>query len=124
MRFAVFALAAAVPLAGVAAPVQAQEATRVSSAAITTGDYADAEKVLMRELRIHPGRPELLLNLAAVYAHTGRADQARALYRQVLAQENVLMDMRNQSSFGSHALAEAGLRRLDRREASPATAAN
>ena len=115
MRVALAGMALFAPLALLAAPAQAQshDGDSVASAAIAQGDYAGAEKTLLQELRIHPGRPELMINLATVYAKTGRKAEARALFRQVLAQDNVLMDLSPDRTAGSHALAVAGLRRLD-----------
>lgn len=104
---------AAVPLVALALPASAQD-RGLATTQIATGAYADAEKALAAELRIYPNRPELLLNLAAVYAKTGRAAQARALYGAVLAQDDVLMDLPADRTAGSHAIARTGLARLDR----------
>ncbi len=110
MRAALFILAA-VPLAALVQPAAAQDRA-LATTQIVSGDYATAEKALGAELRIYPNRPELLLNLAAVYAKTGRAAQARALYSQVLAQDDVLMDLPAARVAGSHAVARTGLSRL------------
>jgi thioredoxin-like negative regulator of GroEL len=110
MRIAIVLLAAA-PLLAVL-PAQAQDSA-VASTQIAQGDFAQAESKLLAELRIHPGRPELLLNLAAVYAKTGRVDAARGLYTKVLSTDDVLMDLSVDRTAGSHALAQSGLRRLD-----------
>jgi thioredoxin-like negative regulator of GroEL len=114
MRAVLAGLALLAPLAFAPMPAQAQNGDRVASAAIAKGDFAGAERMLVQELRIHPDRPELLLNLAAVYANTGRSSDARALYRRVLAQNDVLMDLSPDRTAGSHAIAVAGLRQLDR----------
>lgn len=113
MRAVLSVLVLAAPLALISAPAQATDGDRVASSAIEQGDFAGAERILLQELRIHPGRPELLLNLATVYSRTGRQAEARALYRQVLAQSDVLMDLSADRTAGSHAVAVAGLRRLD-----------
>lgn len=110
MRIGLVLLAAA-PLVA-ALPAQAQDSA-VASTHIVQGDYARAESKLLAELRIHPGRPELLLNLAAVYAKTGRVGEARSLYTKILSKDDVLMDLSAEQSAGSHALAQRGLRRLD-----------
>lgn len=110
MRIGLYLLAAA-PLF-VIVPAQAQDSA-VASTQIAQGDYSQAESKLMAELRIHPGRPELLLNLAAVYSKTGRTDAARSLYTKVLSSDDVLMDLSVDKTAGSHALAQRGLRRLD-----------
>lgn len=113
MGIAFLRLAAVAPLFLLAVPAHAQDTTAAASAAITNGAYAKAEKALLQELRIHPNRPELLLNLAAVYASTGRERDARAIYNRVLAQDDVLMDLPTAQTAGSHAIAQTGLRRLD-----------
>jgi len=105
-----FILLAAAPFAA-AVPAQAQDSA-VASTAIEQGAYDEAEAKLLSELRIHPKRPELLLNLAAVYAKTGRTAEARALYDRVLAQDEVLMDLASRRTVGSHAVAHTGLRKL------------
>ncbi|AQR75628.1 tetratricopeptide repeat protein [Sphingomonas sp. LM7] len=106
-----FLLLAAAPLFA-ALPAQAQDSA-VASTQIAQGEYSQAESALLAELRIHPGRPELMLNLAAVYAKTGRAVEARSLYTKVLSTDDVLMDLTVDRTAGSHALAQRGLRRLD-----------
>lgn len=113
MRIALVTLGFAAPLMLAPLPAQAQDGDQVASTAIARGAWADAEKVLIKELRIHPGRPELLINLAAVYAKTGRDAEARALYAQVLGQREVLMDLTPEQTAGSHAIARTGLRRLE-----------
>ncbi|MES2442272.1 MAG: tetratricopeptide repeat protein [Pseudomonadota bacterium] len=112
MRFAPCFLLAA-PLLAIAAPAHAQEFETVASTTIERGDYRTAEKLLTQEVRRHGTRPEFMLNLAAVYVHTGRAAEARALYQQVLARPDVAMELVNESAAGSHAIARAGLRRLE-----------
>ncbi len=102
---------AAAPLLFTALPARAQDPA-VASAAIAAGDYASAENALASELRIHPNRPELLLNLAAVYANTGRTSEARALYRKVLDQREVLMDLTPEKTASSYAVAYTGLKRI------------
>lgn len=115
MRVVLASMALVAPLALLATPAQAQSfyGDRVAAVAIAQGDFAGAERTLLQELRIHPNRPELLLNLAAVYAKTGRPGEARNLYRRVLTQDDVLMDLSADRTAGSHAVATAGLRRLD-----------
>lgn len=110
MRFALVILAAA-PLVA-ALPVHAQDSS-VASTQIVQGDYSAAEAKLLDALRASPERPELLLNLAAVYAKTGRTNEARSLYTRVLSSDNVLMDLSAQRTAGSHAIAQRGLSRLD-----------
>jgi tetratricopeptide (TPR) repeat protein len=114
MRIALIGLGGLASLAA-AMPASAQEqmADPAAKAAIVQGNYDVAERRLLQELRIYPGRPELLLNLAAVYSKTGRYGEARNLYQRVLTQDDVLMDLSADQTAGSHALAQTGLRRLD-----------
>jgi hypothetical protein len=105
-----FLLYAVAPLAA-ALPAHAQDSA-VASTQIHEGEHAAAETRLLAEMRIHPNRPELLLNLATVYARTDRADAARALYQRVLAQDDVVMTLAADRTAGSHAIARTGLRRL------------
>ena len=114
MRTALIVLAAA-PFALAALPAQAQrpDGDPVASAAIQHGQYAQAERQLTAQLRQNPGAPELLLNLAAIYAETGRATEARDLYRQVLAQRNFEMDLPGDRQSTSYAVANKGLQRVN-----------
>ena len=77
-------LAPALAAMGIAASAHAQDA-QYAHAAIESGKLPQAERALTRETRAGSREPEVLLNLAAVYAMTDRADAARALYSRVLA---------------------------------------
>lgn len=80
--------------------------------AIVASDYTTAEARLMRERAVHPKEPSVLLNLAFVYAQTGRANEAQALYRSALNADNVLMEVPGESVPGwSHDIAQKGLGR-------------
>ncbi len=96
---------------GAAMPAVARD--RTGFKAIASGDMAGAERVLLAERRIYPDRPELMLNLAAVYARTGRATDARDLYRAVLDQPTVVLDTPSGATASSHTLATSALTRLD-----------
>ncbi|RYD49730.1 MAG: tetratricopeptide repeat protein [Sphingomonadales bacterium] len=104
----VLLLAATAPFFLAALPASADD--RDIAAAISVGAYTDAEQALNAQLRANPGLPELLLNLAAVYAKTGRDSEARAIYAQVLAQRDVMMDLPSGKIAGSHAIATTGLK--------------
>ncbi|WP_294212589.1 tetratricopeptide repeat protein [uncultured Sphingomonas sp.] len=93
-----------------AVPAMAKD--RVGYQAIAAGSLTQAEQTIDAERAIFPDRPELMLNLAAVYARTGRDAQARALYSDVLARDAVAMDLADGSVQSSHALAQKGLMRL------------
>jgi Flp pilus assembly protein TadD len=110
MRTALIVLAAA-PFALAALPAQAQRdnGDPVASAAIFNGNLSQAEQQLNNRLRLDPDQPELLLNLAAVYAQTGRTSEARALYIRVLQQRDYEMDLSADRVSTSHAVANKGL---------------
>lgn len=95
----------------VASPVMAGSATakdRTGYRAIAAGDLAKAERNLVAERRIFPQRPELMLNLAAVYARTGRVAEARALYDAALIAPAVELDVAGGNVASSHDVARAG----------------
>ena len=85
---------------------------RMGFQAINAGDLTAAEQTLVAERRIYPQRPELMVNLAAVYDRTGRTAEARALYQAVLAAEEVELALPNGAAASSHLLASTGLARL------------
>ncbi len=94
--------------------VQAQAVEQPNAhLAIAAGDYDSAESQLIAEQRIFPARPEVMLNLAAVYAKTGRVSEARALYNRVLALKPVAMDVADGQVAASHIVARRGIRLLD-----------
>lgn len=95
-----------------AAASGAAAADRTAASAIVAHDYLKAEHTLVAERRIFPKRPELMLNLAAVYRQTGRTAEAQALYADVLRRENLPMDMLDQRVVSSHAIARAQLSQL------------
>lgn len=107
------ALAVAAATVGLAIPAAAQNGPiRTAHDAFAQGDYTRAERLLTAEQRIFPNSPEVLVNLAAVYARTGRAQQAAALYQQVLSRGDVLLDLGTDRTVSSHAIATIGLQRV------------
>ena len=81
---------------------------------IMKGDYVAAERIIRDQAKMFPGDPDLLLNLASVYRHTGRVSEARALYRAVLARPDDMMDLPNTAApQTAHALARAALGSMD-----------
>lgn len=80
--------------------------------AIAHGNLAAAEAQIASERRLFRQDPDLLLNLAYVYARTGRVEQARALYGDVLARPAEDVDLANGDSIDSHVAARAGLLRI------------
>lgn len=92
------------------AHAQSQE-QRYGFNAIQRDDLAGAEARLVAQRLQEPNEPSVLINLAHVYAKTGRMGQAEALYRQVLAGDNVLMLTGERHQLWSHDLAQRGLDR-------------
>ena len=87
-------------------------ADRTGYTAIAAGDLSQAERTLSAERAIFPRRPEVLLNLAAVYARTNRTAQARALYDDVLTAAPVALEVADGGTMSSHDVAQRGLSRL------------
>jgi Flp pilus assembly protein TadD len=96
----------------VAAASPALASDRTGYQAIAAGDYQKAEETLVQERRIFPRRPELMINLATVYARTGRTSEAANLYRTALQVDPVDMAMPNGMVTSSHDVARRGLNRL------------
>lgn len=94
-----------------------------SAAAATPTDYghdlikarqlAAAERELEARRAQEPDEPSLLINIAYIYAKTGRAADAASAYERVLALPDVLLALGNGKPRWSHALANRGLGRPD-----------
>ena len=113
MRIALASIVLAAPLALVPAAHAQVRADPYAQVAIQSGDYQLAEHKLLAEQRIYPAKPEVLLNLAAVYSKTGRHAEARELYHRVLTLDPVAMDVADGQVAASHLVAGRGLRLLD-----------
>lgn len=113
MRIVLASIVLAAPLALIpAAQGQVREGP-YAHAAIQAGDYALAERKLLAEQKVFPAKPEILLNLAALYTKTGRHAEARAIYNRVLALNPVAMDVASGEVAPSHLIASRGLSILD-----------
>jgi thioredoxin-like negative regulator of GroEL len=83
--------------------------------AIKNHDWTTAEQQLKADLQQEPGNLSRQLNLAWVYAQTGRKDEAAALYRDILRR-----DRDRVASLSGHdgtpigPLAQRGLEMLNR----------
>lgn len=110
MRNSLLLAAVAVSLAAGTASAQTQE-QRYGFNAIQRADMAGAEARLQAARLEQPNEPSVLINLAHVYWKTGRTAEAEALYRQVLATDNVLMLTGANQQLWSHQLAQKGLDR-------------
>ncbi len=84
---------------------------------IARGDYIAAEQVIAKQQRMFARDADLRINLAAVYARTGRQADARRLYQAVATAPDEKLDLADRSVAWSHTLAAEGLRRLDRQVA-------
>ncbi|MCC2978702.1 MULTISPECIES: tetratricopeptide repeat protein [unclassified Sphingomonas] len=93
--------------AGLATPSLASD--RTGFLAISAGDYQKAEERLVVERRIFPRRPELMINLATVYARTGRLAEAANLYRSALNTAPVEMVLPDGGVASSRTVAQRGL---------------
>lgn len=106
---------------GIASSANAQDA-QYAHAAITAGNLSSAERTLEREKRAGSREPEVLLNLAAVYAMTQRPADARNLYLRVLTAKDASLVMPSSQVASSHDIARRGLRLLDQSDAVQITA--
>lgn len=79
---------------------------------IARGDYVAAEAIIRHEQRLFPSDPDLMLNLATVYAHTGRPDEARGMYRAVLDRPDEQLVTGDDQEQSSHAIASKALRQM------------
>lgn len=113
MRIALASIVLAAPFALMPAAQARETAQPYAHSAIQQGDFETAERKLIAEARIFPERPEVLLNLAAVYAKTGRYAEARDLYAKVLSDKPVAMDVADGQVAPSHLVAKRGLRLID-----------
>lgn len=79
---------------------------------IASGMDVRAEAVLLRQKRLHPHAPEVMLNLAALRLRGGHEEDAAGLYRQVLSLPAMGMDMPDGSIRSSHDVARSGIARI------------
>lgn len=104
--FSAFLVAAAVASPGLAAQEYGYQQ-------IAEGKLLLAKSQLEAARVAEPNEPSVMINLAAIYARTGRAEQAQAMYQQVLATDNVLLEMGDHRPAWSHSLARRGLQRSE-----------
>lgn len=105
-------LGSALAVMGIATSANAQQ-VEYAHAAITAGNLTTAERTLERETRAGSREPEVLLNLAAVYAMTQRPIEARELYLRVLNAKDASLVMPSSQVASAHDVARRGLRLLD-----------
>jgi tetratricopeptide (TPR) repeat protein len=78
--------------------------------ALVASDYQRAEQQLRADNRVHHNDPARLLNYGLVLAKTGRMAEARKLFEQTLAEDEVELILADGETLGSHEVARRGLR--------------
>lgn len=78
--------------------------------ALLAADYERAEEQLRNDRRVHRNDPARLLNYGLVLAKTGRPAEARKLFEQTLAEDEIELILADGRTLGSHAVAREGLR--------------
>ena len=108
-------LALALAVSAVALPQMARADDDLGVAAIRNHDWATAERVLQEGVQQDPANVSAQLNLAWVYAQTGRKAEAAALYREILKRDQDRFASRPGSSGSIALLAKRGLALLDQK---------
>jgi Flp pilus assembly protein TadD len=103
--------AAGAMIAGLSAPVSANESNGYTQ--ISAGNFAAAEREIAEQRRLFPHDADLLINLGSIYARTGRVAEARALFRDVLAHTNEELTLPQAGTGWSHTIAKEALARLE-----------
>lgn len=96
---------------GLGLPVPGHAQSFSGAEQIAGGDLAAAEREIGEQRRVFPNDPDLLINLAHIYARTDRLAEARRLYRVVLDRPDEDLVLADGRSAPAHALASEGLRR-------------
>ena len=97
-------------------PLAARAADDVAYDAIKNHDWATAEQQLKSGLQQEPGNLSRQLNLAWVYAQTGRKDEAAALYRDILKRDqDRVATLSTNNGPSMQVLARRGLALLDQK---------
>ena len=78
--------------------------------ALVAADYERAEQQLREDRRVHRNDPARLINYGLVLAKTGRAAEARKLFEQTLAEDEIELILADGRMLGSHEVARRGLR--------------
>lgn len=104
----------ALPTAASATSPAAPPADDVAYRAILNRDWVAAERQLLVGLEKDPMNVFRQLNLAWVYAQTGRKDEAAMIYRRILmAEQDQVAAVRSGEGRSVKALAERGLRLVE-----------
>ncbi|MGB3721718.1 MAG: tetratricopeptide repeat protein [Pacificimonas sp.] len=82
--------------------------------AMMDGNWERAERQLAASADELSADPARLLNLAQVYAATGRDADARAIYQQVLAGEDMTLVLSDDRKVSAHMIAGAKLATVER----------
>lgn len=104
--------AALAALSGGVAQAESPASNDYAAAAITSGQFKDAERALQPASFADADDPARLINIATVYARTQRMGDARAALIRVQALPAEQLDLANGTSYSSHQIAKAMLQRL------------
>lgn len=97
---------------GVAGPGLAANSEFNGSTEIARGDYAAAEKIIVKQRKMFANDADLIVNLAMVYRQTNRPDQARALYQRLLKLPDEELDMAGRLTT-AHRVAREALAKME-----------
>ena len=97
---------------GLGVPGLAQAQSFSGAEQMMRGDLPAAEREIAHQRRMFPNDPDLLVNLASICARTNRVNDARRLYRDVLARADEPLTLANGATVSSHQIALTGLRSL------------
>jgi hypothetical protein len=104
----------ALPTVAIATSPAAPPADDVAYRAILNRDWGTAERQLLVGLDKDPTNVFRQLNLAWVYAQTGRKEEAAMIYRRILmAEQDQVAAVRSGEGRSVKALAERGLRLVE-----------
>lgn len=78
--------------------------------ALVASDYQRAEQQLRTDRRVHRNDPARLLNYGLVLTKTGRLDEARKVFQQTLAEDEIEVILADGRTLGSHEAARRALR--------------
>ncbi len=95
-------------------PLAARADDELATQAIRNHDWNTAERVLQEGLQKDPGNVYRQLNLAWVYAQTGRKAEAEALYKEILKRDQDRFASAPGSDQSMSILAKRGLAFLKR----------
>ncbi len=100
-------------LTGVTAQEIGYDKDALGYTAMIEGDWQTAERQLAASSDSLSDDPAHLLNLAQVYASTGRNAEADAIYARVLAGEDMVLVLSDDRKVSAHNIASSRLARVE-----------